>query len=102
MFIKTRSGRNTHKDPVVDLHELYLALGTTPEERQKIYREMAGAYMLEKGLQRQPALTSGVIIGRKTFVEMLLEEYAKIVDYFKTQKAHAQEDGSYALRRLFP
>ena len=94
--------RSGVEDLLVDLHELYLALGATPEERQKVYREMAGGYMLEKGLQRQPALTSGVILGCKTFVEMLLEEYAKIVDYFKTQKAHAQEDGSYALRRLVP
>ncbi len=88
-------------DPVLDLHELYLALGNTPEERQANYQEMVAERIMEKGLQREPVYTSGVILGGRTFVESLLEEYSKIVDYYKDRQPREVGD-SFSLRSFAP
>ena len=88
------------EDPILDMHELYLELGDTPEQRQKVYREMIAQHIEEKGLRREPAYSSAVILGSKTFVESLLEEYAKIADYFKQRKPQEYENDVFTLLRI--
>lgn len=90
------------ENPILDFHDLYLALGSTPEERQRIYQEMAAAYGQERGLSRRPELTSGVILGSRTFVESLLEECGKIADYFRNRPVFEMEADCFSLRRLVP
>ena len=89
-------------DPVLDLHELYLALGDTPKQRQANYRAMVARRIEEKGLRREPVFTSGVILGSKTFVESLLEEYGKIVDYYKNRQARESGPKAFSLRSFTP
>ena len=79
------------EDPVLDFHDLYLQLAATTEERQKIYQEMAANYIQERGLQKDPLLSSGIIVGSRDFVENILGKYEKI-DFYQRHQAHPFED----------
>ena len=89
-------------DPILDLHELYLALGDTARQRQENYQAMVAARIEEKGLRREPVFTSGVILGSKSFVESLLEEYGKIVNYYKNRQAREFAPEAFSLRTFVP
>lgn len=90
------------ENSVLYLHELYLALGASAEEREQVYRKMAATYLQEKGFARQSALTCGVIVGSKNFVESLLAKYGTIFAYFRNRLAFEFEVDLFSLRRLVP
>ena len=87
-------------DPVIDLPKRYLNLGETPEERQKLYREMAKGYMKEKGLVYEPVLTDGRVIGSEEFVQSVVDEVSKRKPKLKG-KIHQYAPGNFCLNRRF-
>jgi putative transposase len=97
-----RAHASGEEDPVLDLHEFYLALGATPEERQRTYREMAADYLEERGIARQPAFASGVMLGSRSFVERLLDVCARTAGYFQNRTVFELEANVCSLRKVLP
>ena len=87
------------KDPVVDFHELYLALGDTPEKRQQAFREMSEDRLKERGLRQEKAVTRGIILGSESFVQNILSLYGKNIEYYKNRKVHQYQGNIYSLTR---
>ena len=56
-----------HEDQVLDFHKMYLDLGQTPQQRQQAYREMIADHIAKQGLQKDPAISAGIITGSNCF-----------------------------------
>ena len=98
------SGYNTHAygqlNPVLDLHQLYLALGQTPEARQEAYRKMAEGYMEEKGYKQKQLISKGLIVGSENFVKNIVEKLAQKSKFYRNRKIFAFETGCFSLRKI--
>lgn len=88
------------ENPIVDYHLLYLDLGETLEECQEVYYEMIHDRMREKGLDRNPALSQGVIYGSENFIQALLEKYGRLIPYYQNRKYYPDSTGSCSLKRF--
>lgn len=70
-------------NPLVDLHPLYLEFADSAEKRQYAYRSMIAERIQEKGLglQQNPLVSKGIVIGSFGFVKRVISEYAKHAYY---------------------
>ena len=60
--------KNSYSD-MLTMPEWYKKLGKTARQRQRKYRSMLDKYMTEKGLKRDPTMSSGHFIGGELWVE---------------------------------
>ena len=86
-------------DPILDVHPLFLELGSTPEAREKAYREMCEARMIERGYKRDPRYTSGVVLGSESFVRGIIEEFGQKIRYYLNRKIYGSQEQGYSLYR---
>jgi len=85
-------------DSILDLHPLYDELGSTPEERQKHYREIMHGEMESKDLLPNTNLTNGLAIGSEHFVRNILKEMASLHPFYARRKVY-QYQKDFFLRR---
>ena len=87
-----------YDDPVLDFHQMYLDLGKTPQERQQAYREMVDNRIAESSLQKDPALSAGVITGSIAFVQDLVKKFGEKIPYYRGRKIYSW-GGQFSLKR---
>jgi len=83
---------------IIDFHPLYLALADNPDERARIFCQMAEENIREKGFLKQPEITFGIILGSDNFVQSILDNNAKNIPYYQNRKLHSAKN-SYFLRK---
>ena len=54
--------------------EWYLLLGDTPEKRQRKCRRLMDEYLVEKGMKRNPRMSSGNFYGKESWLEEMREK----------------------------
>ncbi len=91
---------NGEDNLILDYHPLYLELGESLKECQNVYHDMVHERIREKGLGRQPAISSGIIYGSETFVRDLLEKYGKFIPYYQNRKLYSEGNRFHSLRRF--
>ena len=91
-----------HDDPVLDFHQMYLDLGKTPQERQQAYREMVENRIAELGLQKDPAISAGIITGCIAFVQGLVEKLGEKIPYYHDRKVYSWGSHACLKRNQFP
>ena len=91
-----------HADPVVDFHEMYLDLGQTPQQRQQVYREMVDNRIAELGLQKDPAISAGIITGSIAFVQSFIEKFGEKIPYYHNRKVYSWGNHACLKRNQFP
>ena len=91
-----------HEDQVLDFHKMYLDLGQTPQERQQTYREMIADHIAKQGLQKDPAISAGIITGSIAFVQGLLEKLGERLSYYHNRKIYAWGENVSIRRNAFP
>ncbi len=76
-----------HADPLIDPAPSYLALGNSPEERQRIYREKVTEVM---GDQRHKEFTQGYFIGDPSWVIARADKLKSALDSYRRRLASRQ------------
>ena len=89
-----------HENPTLDFHSLYLALGDSPEARQRAYRQIVQEQMRQKGYTRESTFSMGVIVGTEHFIQALLDKYGDLIPFYRQRKIYPFDEGknSYSLR----
>jgi REP element-mobilizing transposase RayT len=62
--------KNRYTD-MITLPEWYLMLGDTPEKRRRKFRQLLDEYLVEKGMKRDPRLSSGYFYGKKSWLKAM-------------------------------
>jgi REP element-mobilizing transposase RayT len=65
--------KNRYTD-MITLPNWYLMLGDTPEKRQRKFRRMMDEYLVEKGMKRNPKLSSGYFYGKESWLNEMQEK----------------------------
>jgi hypothetical protein len=65
--------KNTYTD-MITLPEWYIFLGDTPKKRQKKFRRLMDEYLVEKGMKRDPRMSSGYFYGKDSWLDEMREK----------------------------
>jgi REP element-mobilizing transposase RayT len=77
---------------MVTLPSWYLALGKTPQQRQRRYRQMLDEYMIEKGMKQDPKKTVGYFIGSSLWVQAMRRQVRQWIKDRKKINGSASRD----------
>jgi hypothetical protein len=70
-------GEENRYTDMITFPEWYLQLGDTPEKRQKKFRRLMDEYLVEKGMKRDPKLSSGYFYGRESWLREMRKKLRK-------------------------